>query len=410
MSASRPIRPSPVAIDFDAGSVGEAAFSRQALLDAEGSVLGWKVGLFSGDRSALAAAARAVQGTSAAGVLVWWQASLDTLLDPQLEQFDARRTVLQFEPPARNDADVVAQCVSSLAACRRLGFRVAGSSDLPASGHPLSKQLDILVVDVSAADSPAAIQKAREPGLPLLVQQVHTEEQRRQAQALGARWFAGDWFMAAPVAQRTTIRPSHALLLELISMVKREAELAEIETVLRRDPLLALRLLRLINHCGYGLPVKITSFAHAVMLLGLRKLLRWCCMLMATDKGDVPPATGYTAVVRGRFMEVLAQHLLGEAEGDSACIAGMFSLLDAMTGLPFDRLLNNLALPQDVVAALCEQRGPLYPLLQLAVAIERDDRAGFTRARSELGLSDAQVARAHLEALAWTADVLARQQ
>ena len=57
--------------------------------------------------------------------------------------------------------------------------------------------------------------------------------------------------------------------------------------------------------------LEISSFRHAVMILGLKKLFRWAALLLTTSRaGGVPPAVGMTAIVRGRLMELLAAELL----------------------------------------------------------------------------------------------------
>ncbi|MEJ7930627.1 HDOD domain-containing protein [Ramlibacter sp. AN1015] len=406
--------PVPQRPDRAAAQAAVGGLALQALLDAQGALLGWMVRLQDGSiGEPLMAAAQAVHDATGAASLVWVAASLDALMDDRLDQFDPRRTVLQFEFPAERDPDTLAQCASVLAACRRLGFRVALAQEaLPVLVEPaLRGQIDLQVLHLPHASvaGAAGVDPALRPGLPLLVTGIDTEVQRALAQRVGALWFCGGWYTRPPVPPRATMRPCHAVLLELVALVRREAELAEIEAVLRRDPLLSLRFLRLINHCGNGLQTEVTSFGHAVMLLGLRKLLRWCCLLIATDAGEVAPAVGTTAVLRGRVMELLAEDLLGPQHCDSAFIAGMFSLLDVMTGLPIARALGDLPLPQDVLDVLRAGRGPLQPLLSLAISCERDEPEGFARACEALALSAAQVSAVHLRALAWTEELLERR-
>ncbi len=199
-----------------------------------------------------------------------------------------------------------------------------------------------------------------------------------------------------------TMRPGQAVIIQLINLVRQQASTAEIEEVLKHDASLSFNLLRFINSSGFSLRTEITSFRQAVMLLGLKKLFRWAALLLATSRtGGVPPVVGQTAIVRGRLMELLAAELLPPEECDNAFITGVFSLLDTMLGMPMDKALGAISLPEPVVAALLLRRGPLAAFLELSIACESADEEAFSRAARELGLDNQQINWAHLQALAW---------
>ncbi|MCB2000914.1 MAG: EAL domain-containing protein, partial [Rhodoferax sp.] len=134
-----------------------------------------------------------------------------------------------------------------------------------------------------------------------------------------------------------------------------------------------------------------------------KKLFRWAALLLTTSRdGGVPPAVGTTAIVRGRLMELLAiECKLPEEQCDNAFVTGVFSLLDAMLGMPMDTALEAVALPDAVTSALLRQRGPLAPLLALCVACESGDDEAFARTAATLQLDNQQINWAHLQALAW---------
>ncbi|MDO8699974.1 MAG: HDOD domain-containing protein, partial [Rhodoferax sp.] len=157
-----------------------------------------------------------------------------------------------------------------------------------------------------------------------------------------------------------------------------------------------------INSAGFGMRTEVTSFKHAVMLLGLKRLFKWAALLMTTSQtGDTPPAVGTTAVIRGRLMELLAAEILPAEECDNAFVVGVFSLLDTMLGMPMDTALATLSLPVTVSDALLHRSGPLAPFLALTVACETGDDVVFAQAATALGLSSNQINLAHLQALSW---------
>ncbi len=104
-------------------------------------------------------------------------------------------------------------------------------------------------------------------------------------------------------------------------------------------------------------------------------------------------------------MELLAAEMLSPDEADNAFVVGVFSLLDVMLGLPMDKALSSVALPQAVMDALLHKTGVYAPFLELVLACESGDDEVFARTSEALHLSNHQVNWAHLQALAW-ADTL----
>ena len=85
---------------------------------------------------------------------------------------------------------------------------------------------------------------------------------------------------------RKAQQPDMQVVVELIHRVDAEEPIDRLEATLRRDPTLAFKLLRYINSPAFGLRVEINSFAHAIMMLGYKKLKRWLALLLATAGQD----------------------------------------------------------------------------------------------------------------------------
>jgi len=236
----------------------------------------------------------------------------------------------------------------------------------------------------------------------LIAEKVETAEQFQLMLDLGVRLFQGFWFAQPSLVKTKTVRPSQAIIIQLINLVRKQASSAEIEELLKKDPTLSFNLLRFINSSGFGLSCEITSFRHAVMILGLKKLFRWAALLLTTSRASgTAPAIGTTAVVRGRLMELLAQEMLAPEECDNAFVVGVFSLLDAMLGIPLEEALESVALPEPVLDALLHDKGVFAPFLALTKACESGDETAFALNTDLLQLSNHQVNMAHLQALAW---------
>jgi len=196
------------------------------------------------------------------------------------------------------------------------------------------------------------------------------------------------------------------VIVELIHRVDREESIDRLEQTLRRDPTLAFKLLRYINSPAFGLRVEISSFAHAIMMLGHRKLKRWLALLLATATKDanLKPVM-FAAVRRGLLMEELARSVGDEEMRNEMFICGVFSLLDRMFNQPFDELLKTIPVPDRVVQALVGNAGPYHPYVELVRAVEGESLFDVRAAAENLLLGIGEINRAQLRALAAAAQL-----
>ena len=172
------------------------------------------------------------------------------------------------------------------------------------------------------------------------------------------------------------------------------------EATLKRDPSLAFKLLRYLNSAAFGLPVEVSSFRHAIMLLGYARLKRWLALLLATaSKDHAMRPVMYGALRRGLLMEELAKGM-GDAEArDEMFICGLFSQLDHMLKQPFAKLLQAIPMPERVRQALVEGSGPFQPYSELVRAIESESVFDYRQAAEQLMLGATEINSCLLRAL-----------
>ena len=158
-----------------------------------------------------------------------------------------------------------------------------------------------------------------------------------------------------PMAQ-----PDLQVVVELIHRVDSEEPIEKLENTLKRDPSLAFKLLRYINSPAFGLRVEISSFRHAIMMLGYQRLKRWLALLLATASKDVNlKPVMFAAVRRGLLMEELVAGSGDEEMSNEMFICGVFSLLDRMFQESFAKLLGSIPVPERVYQALVENDRPV---------------------------------------------------
>ncbi len=189
-------------------------------------------------------------------------------------------------------------------------------------------------------------------------------------------------------------------IVELIHRVDTQEPIDKLEATLKRDPTLAFKLMRYINSPAFGLSVEISSFRHAIMMLGYARLKRWLALLLATASKDVNlKPVMFAAVRRGLLMEELVRSSGDEEMRNEMFICGVFSLLDRMFKQPFDELLKSIPVPERVYQALVEQTGPYQPFLDVVRAIEDGSPYDFRSTADNLMMSVSEINRAMLRAL-----------
>ncbi len=240
-------------------------------------------------------------------------------------------------------------------------------------------------------------------------------------------WLAEHSFDLCGCAYLTTHNPARGRepdltrlkLLKLLNLVAQDGDTREIEAVFREEPKLSYNLLRLVNSVAVGARTRISNFSQAITILGRRQLHRWLQLLIYANNladGNAPNPLMQLAAQRARLLELLSK--LGQcgesapANGDSAFMAGLFSLLDVLINLPMADILREVPLEEEVITALLSPRegGMLGQLLGAVTAGETGDFAQAREILSRLGISPREHAEAQIAALYWAGRINADNQ
>ncbi len=221
-------------------------------------------------------------------------------------------------------------------------------------------------------------------------------------------WPLGDEVTERPTGGRAPPTPIDLqTVVELIRQVDAEESADKLENTLKRDPSLGFKVLRYINSAAFGLSVEVSSFRHALMLLGYQRLKRWLALLLATaSKEPNMRAAMFASVRRGLLMEELARNTGADAEmRNELFICGVFSLLDRLFQQPLAELLRTIPVPQLVHETLIEGTGPYAPYFNLVKAIEAESLYDFRECADALMMGVREINQAELRALALAADL-----
>lgn len=330
------------------------------------------------------------------------------ILNDAVELLPPASVVLELDFTTPPDEALLTRC----RALRDRGYTMALSrySGLDERATRLLPLVSIVKIDASTA-GPALPQLAgglaRLP-LRLLAEKVETREQMEHCRSLGFHLFQGYYFAEPRIVSGRRLSSSQLGVIRLINMIARDAEIDELEDSFKREPGLAVNLLRLVNSVGFGLGRKVESLRHAVNVLGRRQLLRWLqLLLMASPEYGHSPERNpllQLAALRGRLMELLASRVAPAERslGDQAFLCGIMSLMPIALGLPIEEIISQIAVSPDIQKALQHRAGQLGRLLDLIELLDAGDWDACDRILADTPpLTRAHLTAALTEGLGW---------
>jgi c-di-GMP-related signal transduction protein len=329
----------------------------------------------------------------------------DLLLNDLVRLFPPAGVVVEILEDIAPDREVVE-------ACRRLkdsGYVLALDDvvELDRCGA-LLEMTDIVKVDFRATSPEKRRVMARRlagTSVRLLGEKVETYDELRAAIDEGFVLFQGYFFAKPEVMQRKDIPGNKAQYLRLLRELRREdADLDDLERIIKQDVALSYRLVKYINSPLFGLHAEIRSIRHALTLLGERDVRRWATLaaLTAVASGK-PPELLEIGLLRARFCETLARVVDGGVReaAEEMFLAGLFSVLDALLDMPLEAAVREAGLPTRVKAALLGVPSPWRSLLELAFAYERGEWEGVTTILDGLGIEPRAVAQVFVDSADW---------
>ena len=327
-------------------------------------------------------------------------------------------------PRAKSVIDVapdVPCSVEVILACQELknaGYRLSVSGwKAERERRPLAVLADYLRADINALTPEERSRVAsgyRNDSAALVAQNVSTWEDHKAARRVGFTFFQGGFFLQPQLFRPREISGTRLSALNLLrAILKDPLDLPGIESVVRDEPSLTYKLLRYLNSPAMERPVEIRSIRDAVALLGDQEFRRWASLVAvvtpATDKTD---ELLRTALTRAYFCEQLALRAATSNHYDYF-LTGLLSLMDAVFDRPLPEIVRELALPQNVRAALLGEPGILRDALQAAIAYEQGAWAQLADAMARIPLPEScspelfsAAARSAADILGWPAQTL----
>lgn len=291
--------------------------------------------------------------------------------------------------------------VEGIRKLRARGHRIALDDYSPqVSDARLLEFADIVKIEIThppASEIERLVNSLLPRGVQLIAENVETPEDFESCVRLGFAGFQG-YFLQHPQTFRAKRVPSSRLsTLRLVaSLSNEEYSVDEVEQLISQNVSMSYHVLRCINSSYYSLPRKIESIRQAIVILGVDHLRQLCSLLCLQGFDDRPPSLFLNAMTRARMCEQLGR-LGGAKDTGPFFITGLFSLLNAMVGMPTQKIVEELPLSPAVSRALVAGEGDLGKALQCTRAYER---AAWEHVKYG-ELTPALIRAAYVDALFW---------
>jgi EAL and modified HD-GYP domain-containing signal transduction protein len=301
------------------------------------------------------------------------------------------------------DAELIGVCRT----LRRAGCLIALHDVLPGGWSPeLAKVTDVAKVDVGRNGPTERRNVARyfqSLGVRLVAEGVHTEELWRQAAEASFEAFEGHFFTERGAADGSDVPASRLNVLRLLhGIYQPDADLGQIEQLIKAEVSLSLKLVSYMNTAAFGFRQRVTSVRQALMMLGVNGIRKWAAVIAVAGAGGSRPfELVVTSVNRAKFCEMLATDARMGDRAEDAFFMGLFSLLDVLLGRPLAEVVDTLAMAPDVRQALLGGANPMRRLHDLVLAYERGDWDGVVGWASTLGLDARAIPDRYCAALEW---------
>ncbi|WP_371866591.1 EAL and HDOD domain-containing protein [Duganella alba] len=215
----------------------------------------------------------------------------------------------------------------------------------------------------------------RHPELKLVVDGVESWDEQRMCASWGASYFMGQFLTTSDeVDPDAKIDQSRMTSIELLNLLRTDAELPAMIEVAKRDPGMTYQVLQWANAPVNGQATKVTSLQQAFMVLGRNQLYRGLTVSMfrmgTSANKDRDESLLEVALTRARFLETCST--LPQAKRDELFLVGLLSLFDVLLGVPMANLVDKMHLSDDIREVLLGNESVYSPYLTMVLLLQRD--------------------------------------
>lgn len=264
---------------------------------------------------------------------------------------------------------------------------------------------DIVRIDFAAlcADDQTQRIKSGQGKVRFLAVNIETWDDYKKAVSIGYDYFQGSFFLKPQQGKASDIRSFNANILHAISeLAEPEPSFKELTNIIEHDLNLSYRLLKLVNSAYIAPKFEVKTISQAITILGFNELNKFMStMFMKQTQSPGNTELLRRSLIRGKLLELLADHRDIPQKGSEAFFAGIFSLIDVILNRKMDDIMGELPLTDTVKQALSGEKNDLKELLDMIALYEGADWVSFTSVYSLDMVEQEELMNRYIEALKW---------
>lgn len=399
----------------------EPLLARLAVFDRHLAVFGYEILFRAGDEDLLLgpkpdrAGARMVEGSINSvglgalteGKKAFFNMTRRMLAEDIAALLPPARTVVEILHTVEPDEAIVARCAD----LKKRGYQIAVDAYTLRRGMaPMLALADIIKIDfrnTDEAEQQTAVQRYGKPAVKLLADRVESHAELDRARRLGYSLYQGPFFCKPQELVRKEIPTFKLNYLRILQRVNRpEIDFDELDSIIRQDLALSLKLLRYVNSAMFALPQRVDSIRQALRMVGVTVIRRWVSLLaLAAMSEDKPQELIVTSLIRARFCEQIGPAAGLKTPDFDLFMLGLLSAVDAILDRPMLDILGDLPISADVKAALLGGKEGLGRVLGVTLVYEKGEWDLLPEVVGKLSLDVTKLPAFHREAVAWVAQI-----
>ena len=295
------------------------------------------------------------------------------LLSGMIDVLDKSKFMLEI----LETTDLNEKVLSKIKQYHKRGFKIAiddfdCSSEMIKKFTPLFKYIHLVKIDVLSSEPENlknVVAKMKKVGLKLLAEKVETKEDYQNYLNMGFDLFQGYHLHRPEVVEVERNKDvTQLIILNLIKLIKNDANTESIESYIKQRPDLSLKLVKFLNSQS-KFDVEIESIIQIITLLGRDKLLRWLLLYLYSEMSDNPVSEIILTIATARAQRM--EDNATAAEKDKAYISGMFSMLGALFDSDTKDIIKDIKLDKDITDLLVKRKGKFLSSLLESEESER---------------------------------------
>ena len=270
---------------------------------------------------------------------------------------------------------VTEELITAIKAWKQKGFRFAlDDFDFSEQWKPVIELTDFIKVDVLNMSLEKVEQhKASLPDYKgiWLAEKIETAEIFERCKNMGFTLFQGYYLAKPKPILGNVIRPSSITMSDIIHKANQdETSIAELASLVTRDPKLTIQLLKLINSSLFMLPREISDLKEAITFLGIDILKKWAMMIAFVSDSAAPIEACRIVLTRAKACELLILNSQTPSLRDTAFLAGLLSGVDVLLELDPTVFIKEMKLSAQIQNAVLYEQGEIGIFIQCIKKLE----------------------------------------